>query len=180
MLKAKQAKAGVAKPFPLIDVASFLPAWAEEVGLHGNPNTEAADCDHQCEEQGEQRGKKKRLDLARWIAAYQCYALAASAADVSPFSCASRLLVWLFPCLQVWQYTATMAHMRVCLEVATNAAAEDKRYALAVIYDEECRKEWHRRASRGALQSPSHVFVVAPQAVCLGQATSPSILMWSV
>ena len=41
--------------------------------------------------------------------------------------------------------------MRVCLEVAANAAAEDKRYSLAVIYDEVCRKEWHQRASRGEL-----------------------------
>ena len=43
-----------------------------------------------------------------------------------------------------------MGHLRVCLEIAAKAAAEDKRYSLAIIYDELCRKEWHQRANRGA------------------------------
>ena len=85
-LKAKQLKAGVLKPFPLIELSSFLPSWAEDVGVLNNPSADIADCDQQRDELGEFKGKKKqKLDLARWLAAYQCYALAASAAEVCAF-----------------------------------------------------------------------------------------------
>ena len=42
-----------------------------------------------------------------------------------------------------------MAHLRNCLEIAANAAAEGKRYSLAILYDEICRREWSQKASRG-------------------------------
>ena len=157
-LKAKQLKAGVARPFPWILLAWFLPSWAEDVGVPGNLVADAADCEQQRDEQGDLRCMKKpKLDLARWLAAYQCYALAASAADVCPFMHQPFAGVVAIVCSQVWQYTAAMAHMRVCLEVAVNAAAEEKRYSLAVVYDEVCRKEWHKRASRGERQSRARV-----------------------
>ena len=51
--------------------------------------------------------------------------------------------------VQVWQYTAAMAHFRNCLEVAAGAAAEKRRYTLAITYDELCRKHWSQKAARG-------------------------------
>ena len=50
---------------------------------------------------------------------------------------------------QVWKYHAACAHLRVCMEIAASAANEKRRFALAVFYDELCRKEWAERASRG-------------------------------
>ena len=51
--------------------------------------------------------------------------------------------------LQVWQYTASMAHFRTCLEIAACAGAEKRRYTLATTYDELCRKQWNLKADRG-------------------------------
>jgi hypothetical protein len=51
--------------------------------------------------------------------------------------------------LQVWQYTASMAHFRTCLEIAACAGAEKRRYTLAITYDELCRKQWNLKADRG-------------------------------
>ena len=42
-----------------------------------------------------------------------------------------------------------MAHMRTCLEIGAKAAAEKKRFTLAIIYDELCRREWNQKATRG-------------------------------
>ena len=50
---------------------------------------------------------------------------------------------------QVWKYTAAMAHFRNCMEVAACAAAEKRRYTLAITYDELCRKHWSQKAARG-------------------------------
>jgi len=50
---------------------------------------------------------------------------------------------------QVWTFTAAMAHLRACLEIAAAASAEKRRYSLAIIYDEICRKEWPQKAARG-------------------------------
>ena len=46
-------------------------------------------------------------------------------------------------------YSSAMAHLNVCLEIAAGAAAEGKRYSLAIKYDEVCCKEWHLKATRG-------------------------------
>jgi hypothetical protein len=35
------------------------------------------------------------------------------------------------------------------MQIASSAAAEKRRFALAIFYDEVCRKEWSERASRG-------------------------------
>ena len=69
-----------------------------------------------------------------------------------------------------------MAHMSHCLEIASKAAAEKKRYSLAIIYDEVCRKEWSIKAARGA-----RVVVVAS---CCSQAFADCLciapLRWQV
>ena len=51
--------------------------------------------------------------------------------------------------LQVWKYSSAIAHLNVCLEIAAGAAAEKKRFSLAIIYDEICRSEWNLKATRG-------------------------------
>ena len=98
-LRAKGIKARIAKPFPLVDVAEFLPSWAEEVRSctlvrcsHRNAfilnfALQASDPDPEDQEDGEQVNKKKklRLDMVRWLAAYNCYALAADATGVCSF-----------------------------------------------------------------------------------------------
>ena len=37
-------------------------------------------------------------------------------------------------------YTSALAHFHVCLEIAAGAASEKKRYSLAIVYDEVCRR----------------------------------------
>ena len=72
-------------------------------------------------------GKSKRLDMVRWIAAYQNFALAAAATEVcftqtlfhAEFK-TQALLAW-----QVWPYTAAMAHLRICMEIATSSVSEN-------------------------------------------------------
>lgn len=89
--KAKAVKAGVAKPFPLIDMSDFLPPSMDVSDLchitvyslilpcpFALKDTTAAS-----DEADSSSAKKKRLDMIRWIAAFQAYALAAEAAEVS-------------------------------------------------------------------------------------------------
>ena len=47
------------------------------------------------------------------------------------------------PC-QIWSYTSSQAHLRVCLEIAAT-----KSLALAQHYDELVRKDWAERSKRG-------------------------------
>jgi hypothetical protein len=144
-LRAKGVKAKVAAPFPLMDLAEFLPSWADDT----DPYFDEADVSAPLLARASKKGK---LDMVRWIAAFQAYALAADAAEVCtlcavPVHCGSLAYV----CCQVWKYASAMAHLNVCLEIAAGAAAEKKRYSLAIVYDELCRKEWHLKASRGKL-----------------------------
>ncbi len=62
--------------------------------------------------------------MIRWIAAFQCYALAADAAEVSHCvytGCCTLLcsLAW-----QVWKYASAMAHLRVCVEIGSSGVGE--------------------------------------------------------
>ncbi len=87
--------------------------------------------------------------MVRWITAFQSYALAAEAAEARYRTSWAFASVRCALCLQVWRYASAMAHLNVCLEIAAGAAAEKKRYSLAILYDELCRKEWNVKASRG-------------------------------
>ena len=82
------------------------------------------------------QASKKHLDVVRWQAAFQAYALAADACGI-------------------WMFADALAHLRVCMEIA----ATTRNHALAMGYDAVCRKEWSTRASRGLcsvlLQLPS-------------------------
>ena len=88
--------------------------------------------------------------MIRWIAAFQFYALAAEAAEVGSKHWLRFLnSIITYVSWQVWHFSAAMAPLRTCLEIAAGAGAEGKRYSVAIIYDEICRREWHQRAQRG-------------------------------
>ena len=69
----------------------------------------------------------KRLDLVMWQMAWDRFALAAAMLEMAP-------------------YSAAMQHKQVVLEIAVNAAADDRKPVLAVVYDELVRKEWENKA----------------------------------
>ena len=159
-LRAKAVKARVLIPFPFIELvgvacraplriglvwhcicgkAEFLPSWSSDTVP--------------VETQDKKAKGKDKLDIVRWCAAFQAYALAADAADVMClFLCWAPLRVSC-ACMcvpgQVWKYSSAIAHMNVCLEIASKAASEKRRHSLAILYDELCRKEWCVKASRG-------------------------------
>jgi hypothetical protein len=58
-----------------MDLAEFQPSWADD----SNPETDEGD-----EAGGDKKAKprKNKLDMVRWIAAFQSFALAADAAEV--------------------------------------------------------------------------------------------------
>ena len=87
-LKLKALKAKVANPFPFVELAEFLRIWSGDTAPA---------------EEGEGAAKKNRhaasssvhscilydlclcrLDMVRWVAAFQCYALAAEATEARP------------------------------------------------------------------------------------------------
>ena len=101
--------------------------------------------------------------MVRWIAAYQNFALAAAAAATEVRFTQSlfhvKFKTQAFLAWQVWPYTAAMAHLRICMEIATSSVSENRRHVLAQIYDELCRREWSERALRGrkcCAHSPPH------------------------
>ena len=88
------------------------------------------------------------MDIVRWIAAFQDMALAAAATEVrqpvTKHAHCSHITR-----AQTWNYTASTAHLRICMEIAANAKNEHRTGVLAQVYDEVCRKEWAERAFRG-------------------------------
>lgn len=88
--------------------------------------------------------------MIRWIAGFQSMALAAAANEVTcVWDSPASLRVRVFSDLQIWPYTASMAHLRICMEIAITSHCEERSHVLAQIYDELCRKEWAERAYRG-------------------------------
>jgi hypothetical protein len=72
----------------------------------------------------------KEPDALTWITAYQNMALAAAAC-------------------QVWPYHASMAHLRICMQIALAAKGEARGYGLAFLYHQLCRESWTEKARRG-------------------------------
>ena len=64
-LRAKGLKARVQAPFPLVDLSEFQPSWCNDTLVNGSATK-----------------TKGKLDMVRWMAAFQAYALAADAAEV--------------------------------------------------------------------------------------------------
>ena len=46
-----------------------------------------------------------------------------------------------------WDYTASMAHKSIVMEVAAKAEAKKRRPWLGIIYDTLARKEWAERSA---------------------------------
>ena len=96
------------------------------------------------------QAKSKPLDIVRWTAAFECYALAAHACGVRlslNSNCARERILSL--ALQVWTYASAKAHLQTCLQIAATSAAEGRLHSLAILYDKLCRKEWNEKATRG-------------------------------
>ena len=81
-LRAKAVKAKVAKLFPLMEAAEYLPSWADD----SNPGSEEGD--------DKKKPKKGKLDMVRWVSACHARALAADAAEVCTF-----VQLWVGPCM---------------------------------------------------------------------------------
>ena len=138
--RAKQVKEGVQHPFPWVDLAEFVPSWANVVRAF---MCQLLPCQRgliQVTADGETKG---RLSAVKWFAAYQGFALAAHATEVI---CHWRTRLHVPSCflLQVWQYTSCQAHVRICMEIASA-----KTLGLAQTYDEMVRREWSEKAKRG-------------------------------
>jgi hypothetical protein len=90
------------------------------------------------------------MDMVQWIAGFNNMALAAAANEVmNKWSRAGFLCCMLHVPCQVWTYTASMAHLRICMEIA--ASPGDKQGpSLAQVYDEKCRSTWSMKAFRGS------------------------------
>ena len=57
--------------------------------------------------------KKERLDLVRWAAAFQAYALAAEAAEASPLAC--HLFKCLHVHLHIFRYGLSLLQWLTCV-----------------------------------------------------------------
>lgn len=74
----------ILNPFPMVELADFLPAAFEDTTGQANAATEDP-YNGQASEPVIKR--KKPLCMVRWAAAFQAYALAADATEVRYFAC---------------------------------------------------------------------------------------------
>ena len=129
--------AQIAKPVPYMDVAEFIPIWVKRTPAQkqeasddpevrklakalGNDAVESAQCN-------------KKPCTVTFLAAIDALALAYHACGVSQaaLSCSRRLaLIYVRASLQVWDYVAAKAHIRILWEIGANAAQEKRRHGL--------------------------------------------------
>ena len=127
---------GVEKPFIYTDVAQFLPGWCPKASKVEEQES-AEEAEHLlgkgfrqlAERLGAPKTIKQRLDVLRWIVAFDRYAIALSATGQL-------------------SYGKAMEHKALCQKVALEAN-EGRRGGLGVVYDEVARKEWESRARSG-------------------------------
>ena len=192
-LKAKLKKAAAPVPikaFPFVEVASFLPTWASV----SKSSPEEGDGETKVRQRMRrkmtrplrflsicQEKRKGKLDIVRWIAAFQDLALASSAAEacslfLHPFcshcfaapTCHVGMGIHGFHGPPAYmprdsrcvanasrdQGLLSLAFPGICLFLAFcsgTARAEDRSFTLGQLYDEVCRKEWSERAYRGMM-----------------------------
>ena len=114
MAKVKRRSGIEREPFPYFDVMDFMPDWSG----------------------AEQASDKKNMDMTAWLAAYQNFALAASATGM-------------------WNYVSSHTHMRICMQIAWEARLENwtrwhaPSWKLAFAYDKLARKKWSEKDLRG-------------------------------
>ena len=126
---------GVLHPFVYADIRKFMPAWAAD-------DKDASDDDDDAEPSELEKRlssalgvpKKKvhgTMPLAKWLACFEAYALAAAATEQ-------------------WEFAASYAHKATCLQIARDRAL-GRPALVAVCYDEVVRK---RLADRTQKNSP--------------------------
>jgi len=127
---------GVEKPFVYTDVAQFLPGWCpkasrveEQESVEEVENMMGKGFRLMAERLGAAKNVKQRLDVLRWIVAFDPYAIALSATGQL-------------------SYGKAMEHKALCQKVALEAN-EGRRGGLGVVYDEVARKAWEARARSG-------------------------------
>ena len=120
----------MANPCPYVPMASFLPSWAKV----SETGTSVADC---ADKDGRQVSLAcacaypppllaltwcfhKKLDMVRFMAACDCFAIAYEAAGAL-------------------KYASAMAHKRNLLQIACRAGLEKRRHYLCQFYDEVSR-----------------------------------------
>ena len=137
-LAEKARRRDVRNPFPWLPMVVFLPRWASGVPSseegQGQPSGDNQAVSHVTQLAGMLRVGhffcQAKLDMVKWVACYHAFALAASACGVMT-------------------YTAAMAHLRVCLQIAVSAGLDGRRHQLAQVYDIVARQEWAEKAERG-------------------------------
>ena len=145
---------GIVAPFVYADLSKYLPPWCISSGTpqdqddEQEPSQAVRELAHAL---GATAKQKPRLNMFQWQLAYDQYALSASVADQ-------------------WKYVSAMAHKTVCLQVAHNAEAKNRRHALAVIYDELARMDWSRRAYNADPTFNRDVVCLKVDDVILGRA----------
>ncbi len=138
---ARLIKRGVDEPYVYVDLKSFLPGWAD---WRSADEGDASDDENMQSKGfkalasvlergmlGTQAKPTKRLDIVRWNAAYDKFAVASA--------CVKSQL----------SYTAALAHKDVYLQVALRATLKGRRAGLGMIYDEIARKAWADRKAAG-------------------------------
>jgi hypothetical protein len=91
--RAKAVKQRVLAPFPLVDLVESQPSWCGDTVVNVASTK-----------------KKGKLDMVRWVASFQAYAVAADAAGVS-FLCLSALaqdICMLLPGLEICKRISTL------------------------------------------------------------------------
>ena len=127
---------GVDKPFLYTDVAQFLPGWCPK-GNKAEEQESAEEAEQlmgkgfrlMAERLGAPKNIKQRLDVLRWIVAFDRFAIALAATGQL-------------------SYGKAMEHKALCQKVALEAN-EGRRGGLGVVYDEVARKAWETRARSG-------------------------------
>ena len=106
--KLKKNEGGDKVPFTYYEITDFMPKWAG----------------------ARKASQGKNLTMAGWLAAYQNFALAASATGM-------------------WDYASSYAHIRTCMRIAWEKRKLNKRGKLVYLYDKIARKKWSEKDQKG-------------------------------
>ncbi len=95
--------------------------------------------------------KSKRLDMVKWVAAYDAWALAAASVGCLPYPAAKPTFASPSKC-HVSMCSVSLQYAlvsRAPFIAAGRSDAEKRRHQLGQFYDEYCRKDWAERSARG-------------------------------
>ena len=142
---ARMTKKGIRMPFVFCDLKHFLHPWAD-TGMGDEPPSD---------DEGSKLMVKqgKSLDIVRWQAAFDKYALGVAA--VAQLS-----------------YVSALAHKDVCKAVSLRAPLSDppRKAQLGVIYDEAARRLWSQRSASGEHGFDVNIVAMAFDPTILRQA----------